>query len=123
VNQVVFGVLLLFKGLLTISIDKRKSVRLSTGCGGMQVFAKSAVASAVAQEVLRLGNNNNLQMRVARSDTEVSGIHIPEGTNVWLCPQQVCALFYLDMLSSSMNSSTCMHCCCLTQKVFMHHTW
>jgi hypothetical protein len=58
-------------------------------CSALQVIAKSAVASAVAQEVLRLGNSNSLQQRVANSDTVVSGIHIPEGTNIWLFPRQV----------------------------------
>jgi cytochrome P450 len=67
----------------------------------MQVLAKSAVAYAVAQEVLRLGNSMNLQMRVAKGDTVVSGIHIPEGTNVWLCPQQVSTFFSLNVLCIS----------------------
>jgi cytochrome P450 len=67
----------------------------------VQVLAKSAVAYAVAQEVLRLGNSMNLQMRVATGDTVVSGIHIPEGTNVWLCPQQVSKLFSSNMLCIS----------------------
>jgi hypothetical protein len=76
----------------------------------MQVLAKSAVAYAVAQEVLRLGNSMNLQMRVATGDTVVSGIHIPEGTNVWLCPQQVCTLFRFNVLCMSFVVRMWLYC-------------
>jgi hypothetical protein len=75
----------------------------------MQVLAKSAVAYAVAQEVLRVGGTLNVQMRVATGDTVVSGIHIPEGTNVWLCARQVCTLFTLHERSRSPCAATCMH--------------
>jgi hypothetical protein len=97
----------------------------------MQVLAKSAVAYAVAQEVLRVGGSINVQMRVATGDTVVSGIHIPEGTNVWLCPRQVCTLFSLHERSRSPCAATCMHnllffsfqfLYCLTQIAFTHHT-
>jgi cytochrome P450 len=69
----------------------------------VQVLGKSALAYAVAQEVLRLGNSMNLQMRVATGDTVVSGIHIPKGTNVWLCPQQVSTLYSFKVLCMSFD--------------------
>jgi hypothetical protein len=58
-------------------------------CSALQVIAKSAVASAVAQEVIRLGKSNVFQLRVANRDTVVSDIHIPEGTTIWIFPNQV----------------------------------
>jgi hypothetical protein len=79
----------------------------------MQVLAKSAVAYAVAQEVLRLGNNMNLQVRVATGDTVVSGIQIPEGTNVWLCPQQVCTLTLNVLCISSVLRMLLLCCLCI----------
>jgi hypothetical protein len=75
----------------------------------MQVLAKSAVAYAVAQEVLRFSRTVALQMRVATGNTVLSGIHIPEGTAIWLCPQQVCTLFNLIERSRSPCAATCMH--------------
>jgi cytochrome P450 len=59
-------------------------------CCAVQVIKESPVASAVAQEVLRLGNSNLIQQRIAKADTVVSGVQIPAGMNVWLAPRQVC---------------------------------
>jgi hypothetical protein len=78
-------------------------------CDFVQVLAKSAVAYAVAQEVLRLSRTFNIQIRVATVDTVVSRIHIPEGTPVWLCPQQVCTVFSLEELSRSPCAATQVH--------------
>lgn len=55
----------------------------------MQVIQKSAVAAAVAQEVLRLGNPNVVMQRKVLSDTVVEDVAIPEGQIVWMVPSKV----------------------------------
>jgi hypothetical protein len=86
-------------------------------------MAKSAVAYAVAQEVLRFSRTINVQMRVATGDTVVSGIHIPEGTPVWLCPQQVCTPFSLvGLLDVHVQPPAYISCYHLTKVVLTYDT-
>ena len=50
--------------------------------GGLQVVSKSAVATAVAEEALRLKPPAKLVFRKAVRDTALAGIRVPAGTSV-----------------------------------------
>lgn len=57
------------------------------------MLRKSAVAAAVAQEVLRWSKGNLVQQRIAECDTVVAGIQVPKGMPVWMFATQVGSSF------------------------------
>jgi hypothetical protein len=71
-----------------------------------------------------MGSSNVIQQRVAQTDTVVSGIHIPEGTKVWLFPRQVRMLNALQrgtctQMRASGGTVQHEHCACMKPRLLM----
>ena len=67
----------------------------------MQVLARSVVATAVSQEILRLADALIWQQRTAERDTVIGDIEVPAGTNVWLSVKQARVLSLCPALGVS----------------------
>jgi Cytochrome P450 len=79
----------------------------------LQVISRSAVATAITEEVLRLKPAGKLLFRRARKDTHLAGYRVPEGQSICL---------YVGLVRHHACTLVCLPACLLTLPPATRHT-